>query len=118
MIKNYKDLEVWKNGMDIVDCIYSITDKFPQHEIYSLTSQMRRAAISIPSNIAEGHIPFYKAGFRHYCRTSLGSSAELDTQLIIAQRRKYLSKEEFDMISDKVDHEIKMLVNLIKKLKD
>jgi four helix bundle protein len=84
MIKSYKDLEVWKNGMEIVDIIYDITGKFPKSELYSLTDQMRRAAVSIPSNIAEGHIPFYTVEFKRYCRTALGSSAELDTQLIIA----------------------------------
>jgi four helix bundle protein len=117
MINNYKDLEVWKNGMDIVGCIYNITDKFPKSEQFSLTDQMRRAAISIPSNIAEGHIPYYTAEFKRYCRTSLGSCAELDTQLIIAKRRKYTEDDEFNRISDMIDHEIKMLVNLIKKLK-
>jgi four helix bundle protein len=118
MIKNYKDLEVWKKGMDIVDCIYDATEKFPNNEIYSLTNQMRRAAVSIPSNIAEGHIPFYTNDFKRYCRTALGSSAELDTQLIIAKRRKYISDEVFNKISALVESEIKMLVSLIKKLKD
>ena len=103
--------------MNIVDCIYEMTGKFPKSELFSLTEQMRRTAISIPSNIAEGHIPFYTTEFKRYCRTSLGSSAELDTQLIIAKRRKYVTDEEYDKISDMIDHEIKMLVSLIKKLK-
>jgi four helix bundle protein len=79
---------------------------------------MRRAAVSIPSNIAEGHIPFYTTEFKRYCRTSLGSCAELDTQLIISKRRKYVSEEVFNRISGMIDLEIRMLISLIKKLKD
>jgi four helix bundle protein len=118
MIRSYKDLEVWKKGMDIVDAIYGATDKFPQYEIYSLTSQMRRAAVSIPSNIAEGHIPFYTTSFKRYCKTSLGSCAELDTQLIISKKRNYIGEEDFSRISLMLEVEIKMLISLIRKLKD
>ena len=115
-VKSYKELDVWKMGIEIVDRIYEITEDFPRKELYSLTSQMRRSAISIPSNIAEGFVEGHTAEYRQFLRTALGSCAELDTQLIIAHRRNYAAQTEVLNIQEHLDHESRMIMNLIKSL--
>ena len=93
-VKSYKELDIWKKGIEIVDRIYEITEDFPRKELYSLTSQMQRSAISIPSNIAEGFVKGHTAEYRQFLSIALGSCAELDTQLIIAHRRNYAARTE------------------------
>lgn len=115
-IQDYKDLKVWQKGIGIVDKVYSITASFPKDELYALTSQMRRAAISIPSNIAEGFARKHTREYRQFLSISLGSCAEVDTQLIIAHRRNYIKKEKLDELSEAIDHEARMLSTLINKL--
>jgi len=88
-IKGHKDLEVWKKSMDFVELIYKETAKFPADELYGLTSQMRRAAVSIPSNIAEGAARNGKKEFVQFLYIALGSLSELETQIIIAKRLAY-----------------------------
>lgn len=90
MAQHYKDLIAWKKAMDLADLVYDFTEDFPKREIYSLTDQMRRAAVSIPSNIAEGQARHSNREFLHFLRNSRGSLAELETQILIAQRRRYL----------------------------
>lgn len=102
--------------MNLVDSIYDITMRFPAAENYALTSQMRRAAISIPSNIAEGHIRQHTGEFRQFLFITLGSLAELETQLQIAFRRKYLEKTRYDSTLDEVLQIGKMIRALSKKL--
>ncbi len=85
-INSYQDLIVWKKSIELVIELYTLTEKFPKEEIYGLTSQMRRAAVSIPSNIAEGRLRGTRKDFRHFLLNSFGSGGELETQLIIAQR--------------------------------
>ncbi len=82
-IKNFRDLEIWKRSMKLVEEIYNLTRAFPKDEIYGLTGQLRRAAVSIPSNIAEGFARFHNKEYRQFLYMSLGSCAELTTQLII-----------------------------------
>src|SRR5260370_21797158 len=91
MAQHYKDLIAWQKAMDLVAALYDATEVFPKRETYSLTDQMRRAAVSIPSNIAEGQAHFSRREFRHFLRHASGSLAELETQILIAQRRNYLS---------------------------
>ena len=81
MSKHYKDLVAWQKAMELVELVYVATGEFPKHEIYGLANQMRRAAGSAPSNIAEGQARFSKRYFRHFLRTSRGSLAELETQV-------------------------------------
>lgn len=76
-VKDYKDLKVWQKGIDIVDKIYSITTKFPKEEVYGLVLQMRKAAVSIPSNIAEGFVRHHSKEYKQFLYISLGSCAEL-----------------------------------------
>ena len=91
---NHKDLDVWKKSMDLVEAIYMLTQKFPDAEKFGLTSQMRRAAVSIPSNIAEWAARKGDKELIHFLPIALGSLSELDTQYAIAVRINYASKEE------------------------
>jgi four helix bundle protein len=116
MIKDYKDLKIWQKGIEIVDRVYELTEKFPKSEQYGLVSQMRRSAISIPSNIAEGFARKSNKEYKQFLYISLGSCAELDTQLIIAQRRKFIVQKEFDEIAENINHESRMTSTLINKL--
>ena len=90
-MRSHKDLDAWKKSMDMVDSIYKVTKSFPNDELYSLTNQMRRAVISVPSNIAEGAARGSKNEFVQFLYISLGSLSELETQVIIANRLGYLS---------------------------
>ena len=91
---NHKDLDVWKKSMDLVETIYKLTQTFPDVEKFGLTSQMRRAAVSIPSNIAAGAARKGDKELIHFLHIAMGSLSELDTQYTIAVRINYTSKEE------------------------
>ena len=112
--KNFKDLKIWQLGIDIVVCIYNISKVFPKDEAYGLASQMKRAAVSIPSNIAEGFKRKHKTEYRQYLHIALGSTAELETQVIIAEKVKYIDYVQLNDILEMLDHESKMITNLIK----
>ena len=113
LIKNHKDLRIWKSAMNMVEEIYKLTDQIPKHETYGLTSQIRRSAVSIPSNIAEGAARNSRKEFLQFLYVALGSLAELETQLIIAHRLHYISSFPGEMIEEIR----KPLVGLIKALK-
>jgi len=115
-IKDYKDLKVWQKGIDIVDKVYAITAAFPKEELYGLVIQMRKASVSIPSNIAEGFARQHNKEYKQFLYISLGSCAELDTQLIIAYRRNYVTKKDFEELAEDINDESRMLVSLINKL--
>ncbi|MFC1668279.1 four helix bundle protein [Chlamydiota bacterium] len=115
-IRNFRDLDVWKLGKEIAIEIYNETKKFPKEEIYGLTTQMRRAAVSIPSNIAEGFNRIYVKEYRHFLCIALGSCGELETQVEIAFDLHYLNKENMENILEKINYETRMIRNLIKKL--
>ena len=90
-IRSFRDLRVWRQGVDLVEEIYRISETFPKHETYGLASQMRRAAVSVPANIAEGHIRKQTKAFLNHLSIALGSLAELQTELEIALRLGYVS---------------------------
>jgi len=115
-VKSYKELNVWKKGVEIVEHIYDITERFPQKELYVLTSQIQRSAISIPSNIAEGFARGHTAEYRQFLRIALGSCAELNTQLMIAFGRNYIKQSKSENLQEYLDHESRMIMNLIKSL--
>lgn len=115
-IKNYKDLNIWKRSTGIVEDIYKITKNFPKEEIYGLTSQLRRSAVSIPSNIAEGFARFSNKEYKQFLFISLGSCAELSTQITIALRLGYFEKNAADKLLNEIDEISKMIMSLIKKL--
>jgi four helix bundle protein len=115
MIKGHRDLNAWKKSLDLVEDIYRGTKDFPKEEVYSLTSQIRRSVISIPSNIAEGAARNSKKEFIQFLHVALGSTAELETQLLISERLGYL-KESSEYLS-KLNEIKKMLLGLISFLK-
>ncbi|MFN8672383.1 MAG: four helix bundle protein [Candidatus Sericytochromatia bacterium] len=110
---NHKELNVWKKSIELSKDIYLITKNFPKEEIYGITSQIRRAVVSIASNIAEGSARNSNKEFTHFLYISLGSLSELETQLIISVEIGYI--KEFDF--DKLEEIIKMLLGLIKYIK-
>jgi four helix bundle protein len=117
-MKTHKDLEVWKNIIKLVTSIYSLAKSFPKEEIFGLTNQMRRAAVSISSNIAEGAARNSKKDFIHFLHISRGSLAELETQIIVSQNLLYLSAEEFKDLENEIKIIGGQLSGLISYLKD
>ncbi len=115
-IKSFRDLRVWQVGMDLVENVYRATQKFPKHEIYGLASQMQRAAVSIPSNIAEGYTKAYSREYSRHLSIARGSLAELQTQLEIAMRLKYCSPEQGALLLEQADSLGKQLFALWKVL--
>ena len=99
-IKDYRDLEVWQAGIRLSIAIYQVTKRFPPEERFGLTSQLQRAAVSIPSNIAEGYAQRVDAILARHLRIAIGSAAEVDTQLLIAQQLNYLSLAEMEQLRD------------------
>jgi four helix bundle protein len=115
-IKNFRDLDVWKLGMEIVVDFYKYTKSFPKEEVYGLVSQMRRAALSIASNIAEGFNRYHNKEYRQFLYVALGSCAELETQIEVSLLLGYITQAARNKIIEKLDHESRMLRNLIKRL--
>ena len=116
IVNHYKDLIVWQKAMDLVCLIYNVTKSFPKEEIYGLTSQLRRAAVSVPSNIAEGQARQSTPEFKHFLTISRGSLAEIETQLLIASRLNYLQESQLRAIMSLHTEISKMLPALISKL--
>jgi four helix bundle protein len=115
-IRNFRDLEVWRIGKEIVMDVYKATALFPRDEAYGLAAQMRRASVSIPSNVAEGFNRFHNKEYRQLLFVALGSCAELETQMEISADLGYVERNIRDLLIEKLDHETRMLRNLIKKL--
>ena len=99
-ILSFRDLRVWQASMDLVEQVYLLTQPFPQREIYGLASQMRRAAVSLPSNIAEGHTKESTLEYLRHISMAQGSMAELQTQIEIAGRLSYLTAEQVTGLMD------------------
>ena len=117
-MKSHKDLEVWKKSIELVTGIYEITKSFPKEELYGLTNQIRRASVSIPSNIAEGAARYYTKEFIQFLYIALGSLSEVETQLIISFNLKYISEELNTEFNEKFKEIRNMLLGLIKYLKN
>ena len=115
-VNSYKDLLVWQRTMDLVETTYRITAKFPPSEQWGLTSQMRRAAVSVPSNIAEGYGRQATGEYRHHLSMSRGSLLELETQVLLCRRLKYLEAADAESVLDEIEEISKMLGALISKL--
>jgi len=115
---NHKDLDVWKEGIALVTEIYKISNFLPDSEKYGLASQMRRAAISIPSNIAEGAGRNSDKELVQFLYISLGSLEELETQLIIGTNLEFFKTNNLESIFQKIVHIRKLLIGLIKYLKN
>ena len=115
-ISNFKDLIIWKAGKELVVDIYRLTKTFPQEEWFGLTDQMRRAAVSVPSNIAEGFNRKYSTDYKRFLFVALGSCGELDTQLEIAAALQMTNPANVQKLADKIDHESRMIRKLIEKI--
>ena len=115
-IKSFRDLRVWRSAFDLTIQIYKLTSSFPQHETYGLKSQMQRSAISIPSNIAEGCGRTGNNELKHFLTISLGSSYELETQIILANEFGYINNDDLNKIIKQIQEVQKMLVGLYKSL--
>ncbi|MEK7062188.1 MAG: four helix bundle protein [Patescibacteria group bacterium] len=116
MFNNFKDLKIWNKGINLVVDIYKLTSKFPIEEKYGLISQIRRSAVSIPSNIAEGHSRKTSKDFKQFIAIAKGSLSELETQLIISFKLSFISREEFEIINDKIKELEKMTASFYGKL--
>ena len=111
--KNYTDLIVWQKGMDLVEQVYVLISLLPKEERFSLSDQMRRAAISIPANIAEGHGRQTENEFKHFLSISKGSVSELETHLLLCVRLHYFSQEQIAPVLDLCNEVKKILTKLI-----
>lgn len=114
---SHKKLIVWQRGMELADHIYTLTDSFPVRETYTLVDQMRRAAISIPSNIAEGRTRGSDRDFIHFLLISRGSCSELDTQLLLSEKRGYISQQQAVVACRLCEEVSNRLTNLIRSIK-
>lgn len=97
-IQSYRDLRVWQKAMELVDRLYEVTEAFPSCERFGLTSQLRRAGVSVPSNIAEGHARSHRKEYLQHLSVAIGSLAEIETQLMIAQRRRYIDEQRCERV--------------------
>ena len=114
----HKDLNVWKMAINFVTSLYKITESFPKSEMYGLTSQLRRASVSIPSNIAEGASRNHNKEFIQYLYISLASASEVDTQLIISNNLNFIDDVKLNKLSSELNEISKMLQGLIKSVKN
>ena len=115
-VRNYRELIVWQKAMDLVKMIYQATRQFPKEELYGLTNQVRRAAVSIPSNIAEGQARRSTAEFKNFLSIAQGSRAEMETQIMIAQRLDYISLQQTEPILSLSEEIKRMIYSLTNKL--
>jgi len=115
-IKNFQDLRIWQKSIEVVKDIYILTKKFPKEELYGLTSQMRRSAVSIPSNIAEGFRRYHNKEYKQFLYIALGSCAELETQIIIANELDYINETNKTELIEMIKYICRMTVKLINKL--
>jgi four helix bundle protein len=116
-VTGYKDLVVWRKSMDLVVAVYKLTEGFPKEELYGLTSQVRRCAVSIPSNIAEGRQRKSTKEFSQFVSIAYGSGAELETQIEIAKRLYFANNIDYSKVDVLLDEVMRMLNRLLKTLK-
>ncbi len=115
-IKNFKDLKIWQKSIELAKIVYQITDAFPSREIYGIVSQMRRSAVSIPSNIAEGFMRRHNKEYKQFLYIALGSLAELETQIILSEQLGFSKNEQCQNILSNINEINKMTTGLIKCL--
>lgn len=116
LVKSYKELIVWQKSMNLVKEIYLLTEKFPNEELYGLVSQMRRAAVSIPSNIAEGYLRKHRKEFIQFLSVASGSAAELETQILICKSLSKFNTLHFSQSESLLTEVMKMLYVMIEKI--
>ena len=117
-MRNYRNLKVWEQGIQLVKNIYVLSEKLPSSEKFGLKSQMTRAAVSIPSNIAEGCSRNSEVEFKRFLEIAIGSLFEVHTQLIIIQELKFINPEDLESIFELIETEGKMINSLINTIKN
>jgi four helix bundle protein len=117
MNKPHKKLNLWSDAVDLAQQIYTVTERFPSNEQFGLTSQVRRAAVSIPSNIAEGAARQTKKEFLNFLHIAKGSLSELDTQIEIARRLEYLDQARWEALDERLERIDRMLSGLVRSLR-
>jgi four helix bundle protein len=117
MIKSYEDLRAWQSADKLLDLIYALTEKFPSSEVYVFVSQMRRAALSVPSNIAEGYHRSSRKEYRHFCQIAYGSANELKVQMMAAKRLSFLPADQFEETEKLLKQTLRLLYGLCISLK-
>ncbi len=117
-MKSYRELKVWQLGMELAKEVYVLTREFPKHETYGLTSQVRRAAVSVPANIAEGHAKGWTKDFLRHLSITCGSLAEVETHLILADSLGYCKDQQTTRLLDKCAEERRMLSGLQRSLRN
>jgi len=115
-ILSHRDLLVWQKSVDLVDLLYEMTDSFPKHELYGMSSQLRRAGVSVPSNIAEGNGRGTTQDYIRFLFTSYGSLMEVDTHVHLAQHRNYITQGDEDRVIERLSEIGRMLNGLINSL--
>lgn len=117
-VNSYRDLRIWQKAMDLVVASYEVAKQFPQSELYGLVSQIQRAAVSIPANIAEGHGREHLGDYLHHLSMANGSLMELETHFLLAGRLGYLNVEPMNQLLDHTAEVGRMLAGLIRSLKN
>jgi four helix bundle protein len=117
-LESYRQLRVWQLGMQLAKDVYLLTQRFPKHEVYSLSSQVQRSAVSIPANLAEGHTRESTKDFLRYISIAQGSLAETETHLLLAESLNYATSGQIAPILDRCAEERKMLAALRRRLKE
>jgi len=117
VIRGYQDLECWRKAMDLVVDTYQVTKTFPSDERYGLVAQLRRAAVSVPSNIAEGRGRFGLGGFLYHLSVATGSLVEVETQFLISQRLNYLNQSEARVVLGKTAEVRRLLAGMVRALR-
>ncbi len=115
-MKDFKKLLIWQLGMEIVDKVYDVMPSLPSDERYGMRSQMTRCAVSIPGNIAEGSAKSSQKDYSRYCEIALGSAFELETYLLVVDRRKWAAEEKISELLVLINNEQKMITSFIDKL--
>nr|WP_317045193.1 four helix bundle protein [Jejuia pallidilutea] len=109
---------MWKNGIELVKQVYQLSDKLPSEEKFGLRSQITRASVSVPSNIAEGYSRNSEVEFKRFLEIAIGSLFEVETQLVIAQELKFIEEKELEIIFTLIQKEARMINSLINKIKN
>ena len=115
-VRNYQELIAWQKAMDLVDAVYEVVGKFPREELYGLTAQLKRAVISVPSNIAEGQGRRTTKDFVHFLYISYGSLREVETQLMIGARQKFMADDRLQPLLDRTAEVGRIINGLIRSL--
>ncbi len=115
-VSSFKDLKVWEKGMSLAERIYHLTEQFPSSEKFGLISQLRRAAVSVPSNVAEGYRRRSLKEFQQFLNISIGSIGEIETQIILAGRLRFFQASEQSALLEDLDHLLRMTINLKTKM--